>query len=464
MTMLDALALRRSVLCLIALVGCKADDTAGHGAKHLRAHAPVSPTAWHDWKLAQLRHPERNAPPPPPREWPSGEFDLAVELPASMGSAATIGTTHRVIDAVADPHAQWAIVCQQREDTNGDGKITYEQEEHFALGDDPSSYLVFGGGPGAEIDDVIATAPDGRNIVIEIDRSILLVHTAQRRARVLGPVVSDATTAASFSLDSKYLEYIERGGDGQRVIRLDLATGATTAVPLPIEAEAAIAAGGDGRWARVADSRHGLGRHRPRSYDCSLSGGLEHSGEVRSRWVDFTTGAVNADPTIVRPAGDHVFTRAEVSYDPTSKKPAPPIMLDGKPLGPTDCTEMDVLGIVESPPRALLECMRGRQDPTFTVTLVGDGLQAPPFKGSVDRNFDLVPVLVGEICPHHSQICFDVTTGATYARTTPEVRDLDYNPREYAIDDRQRRLTGTSSHDGPLAWRSPRSDDSGVNR
>jgi hypothetical protein len=27
MTMLDALALRRSVLCLIALVGCKADDT-----------------------------------------------------------------------------------------------------------------------------------------------------------------------------------------------------------------------------------------------------------------------------------------------------------------------------------------------------------------------------------------------------------------------------------------------------
>jgi hypothetical protein len=61
--------------------------------------------------LAQLRHPERTAPPPRPREWPRGEFDLAVELPASIGSAATIGTTHRVIDALADPHAR---VCDRR--------------------------------------------------------------------------------------------------------------------------------------------------------------------------------------------------------------------------------------------------------------------------------------------------------------------------------------------------------------
>jgi hypothetical protein len=88
------------------------------------------------------------------------------------------GTGHQLVVEAADQARRWAVVCQAREDTNGDGEVTVLVGNHGdMLGDDMEPYFFAIGREEMAIDALVAASPTGSHVVF-VRRGRLVLHTA----------------------------------------------------------------------------------------------------------------------------------------------------------------------------------------------------------------------------------------------------------------------------------------------
>ena len=423
------------VALLVALWACKSKDPApapkGDPTPGTTEHKPVAPR--------HVTSAKREAPRDP---WPTGTFTFADELAAGMGTSKVMGTAHSVLGAIADPAARWAIVCQQRRDTNGDGAITIEQEEHFRTGDTPAAYLSIGGGPGIELQSVEAVSPTGDRLVVGLDQATVLLDVPHQTGEVIPHVA-----AATFTPDGAALVYIQSEGDRDRAIRRTLATGAIASLDLPPGVVGGVVAT-DTRWAVIQIPR-GTGTVLPDDWDqpyrdwCSLSTMSAGPGAPMALlWIDFDRAQLVDDAALVRPFGDHRLTRLPKG-----------LALDGKALAPTGCKNLDIIGVFPPTGAVLLQC--------FDTTKIY--VSAPPMKpftldGNVKQASSPIPSTLDPTwCMPYRQ-CLDLATGSHIPLEPADEPPAD--PR-IAVHGADYDLLMGAGDVGPLIWK-PRPKKSSV--
>jgi hypothetical protein len=147
---------------------------------------------------------------------------------------ASLGTASPGVTYVVDGGRRWAAICEARQDDDGNGKLQVVVMQHGdTAGDQLRPYLVLGAGQGAEIDDFVASDPNGRWVVTTKDMCVHLVDTETGKAVALrgadgrpGDTVIGDHRAAAFSPDGKALLYIKSDGARSIVVQRDLRTGA----------------------------------------------------------------------------------------------------------------------------------------------------------------------------------------------------------------------------------------------
>ncbi|HET9929768.1 MAG TPA: hypothetical protein VFQ35_03740, partial [Polyangiaceae bacterium] len=154
---------------------------------------------------------------------------------AEKGSLPPAGAANagQLVFEAAAPDARWVTVCQARNDTNGDGRVsTTVSERGEWLGDRMQRYLELATGAEQAIEDLLLSSPDGRWLVLRLDGHVELYDTltgARRDLSALGadsrPEPNDFTNhrALAFSTDSLF--YLRNGDGGSELVRLSLLDG-----------------------------------------------------------------------------------------------------------------------------------------------------------------------------------------------------------------------------------------------
>jgi len=129
---------------------------------------------------AALLDPSQPQPVPPRlRDTPLPGPMFALTPPGPVGGQ--IGTAHRMIVPDADPAGRWALVCQAREDTDGNGAISFGIGDHgLNEGDTAAQYLVRGSGAGERIEGLIARDPAGCWLVVARARGEIVLLDVER--------------------------------------------------------------------------------------------------------------------------------------------------------------------------------------------------------------------------------------------------------------------------------------------
>ncbi|WP_281316723.1 hypothetical protein [Polyangium sp. y55x31] len=157
-------------------------------------------------------------------------------LPAPAGREGDVGTAHPLLLEAHDPAGRWVILCQPREDTNGDGQVEAHRGMHGAtFGDDVDPYLILESGPGQRIDQYVAHA--GSHVAVIRDGKLVIVDVEARTETVLPRVdVTDdgdpfePHRAAVFDAAGKTLGYLAKKGERTIAIVRDLEAGVETEV------------------------------------------------------------------------------------------------------------------------------------------------------------------------------------------------------------------------------------------
>jgi hypothetical protein len=108
--------------------------------------------------------------------------------PAIVSAAAAGDGVLGVIDAptfvqAVAPDGRWAVVCQARADTDGDGRLDVQVDLHGGTrGDRLDPYLVYGSGPGEQLDDFLGSDRTGRYIAALRHRRLYVDDTVNRRS------------------------------------------------------------------------------------------------------------------------------------------------------------------------------------------------------------------------------------------------------------------------------------------
>lgn len=154
-----------------------------------------------------------------------------------------IGTAHPFKLVDSDPHARWVVLCQAREDTDGDGKIVVGDHYPRMQGDALRPYLILGPGPGIALEDYIGSDRTGEHLVFLKHDRLLVHHVSAGRTEVLrdAELLDDADTiypftehrAAAMDRERHMLAYhLTRRSNSTLVVR-DLESGNHHLVPLP---------------------------------------------------------------------------------------------------------------------------------------------------------------------------------------------------------------------------------------
>jgi len=163
------------------------------------------------------------------KEWVTCGDTVYPIVPAPPDNA-SLGTSSPSLAYVAARDRRWAVICEARQDDDGDGQIQVLTFYHGDTGGDQlKPYLVLGSGPGTEIDDIISADPTGRWVVVTANFCVNLVDTRSGKGVPLrgadgreGDAVLGEHRAASFSPDGKRLLYIRSNGDHSNVVIRDL--------------------------------------------------------------------------------------------------------------------------------------------------------------------------------------------------------------------------------------------------
>lgn len=151
------------------------------------------------------------------------------------GTEPTLGTAHPTVIPMADPQGRWAVLCQARADTDGDGRIHVDRGYHGGLrADQMRPYLVVGGGPGVEIDQPVAHSANGRWLAYLRDGRLFLWDATEGTNTDLSALGADTSDdryphaphrAAHFSPDNAHVLYIRRSGEQSRIVVRSLPEG-----------------------------------------------------------------------------------------------------------------------------------------------------------------------------------------------------------------------------------------------
>ncbi len=149
-----------------------------------------------------------------------------------------VGTGHPLLLRAVAPDGGWAVVCQAREDTDGDGVIAVSVGPRGQLtGDRLASYLIEGSGEGEPIHAFVAGDPSGRHLVFERGGQLVLRDSwneseidLSERGAVTGSDKSPFAPhrAASFREDGRKVLYLRRRGAREEVVVLDLESAVET--------------------------------------------------------------------------------------------------------------------------------------------------------------------------------------------------------------------------------------------
>jgi hypothetical protein len=150
----------------------------------------------------------------------------------------SIGTAHPLFVNGIAKNGAWYFICQARRDTNGDGVIDVHVGHHYYAGDEARPYLVWGSGPGWQIDEFVAADPLGNVVALRNGACLELVDM---RARP-GPTVTtlpnaDLRDIGTFGVDrgvafdarGERMLYLRNGLSNQLVVR-ELESGREIAV------------------------------------------------------------------------------------------------------------------------------------------------------------------------------------------------------------------------------------------
>ncbi|MDX2087402.1 MAG: hypothetical protein SFX73_06120 [Kofleriaceae bacterium] len=164
----------------------------------------------------------------------SSSAPLAAPATSSLDLVWGTAAPYRLI--ASDPEGDWAVVCQARNDTDGNGALlTYFEQHGDTSGDEMRAFLVDRERREHPIDDVLAEDPTGRWLVLAIDGAPVLLDTRTwtreaMRAELGGFHVQRGLHRWTFDPTGQYLAYYRDGRLRARV----LATGAETEVPQPV--------------------------------------------------------------------------------------------------------------------------------------------------------------------------------------------------------------------------------------
>jgi hypothetical protein len=237
------------------------------------------------------------------------------------------GSEHPFLIEAVDPGGRWVILCQAREDTNGDGKVSVSVGTHGHLGDDRvEQYLVKHAGLGERIDEYVAHDPTGRYVAFLRRGRLVVVDVQAGTEAVLradvrddGDPFKDHRVAVFDPLGTTiaYMREARSTGHATVVVR-DLLTGSETDVdPGPgLLWRVAVAAGGRSITAQVVatDSDKNGALEWP-GLNTSLSArrcrgpanytvGSRKNDALETRIVSLATGKVTVVPKLVGPLGD----------------------------------------------------------------------------------------------------------------------------------------------------------------
>ena len=157
-------------------------------------------------------------------------------LQAPAGREGDVGTAHPFLLEAHDPAGRWVILCQPREDTNGDGQVEAHRGNHGAMsGDDVDPYLIFGSGAGQRIDQYVAHA--GSHVAVIRDGKLVIIDVEARTETVVprAEVTDDNDLfephrTAVFDAAGKTLGYLAKKGERRIAIVRDLEAGVETEV------------------------------------------------------------------------------------------------------------------------------------------------------------------------------------------------------------------------------------------
>jgi hypothetical protein len=150
---------------------------------------------------------------------------------ASDGS---IGTAHPILFQDMAPDGHWSLVCQAREDTDGDGRLEVLVGRHGNLaGDEMSPYLIVESGAGWAFDELVSTDPTGRYVAVREGACLTVVDTQSRQATTLpnADLRDDGRFGShrgvAFDASGARMLYL-RGAEKATIVLRELSTGAET--------------------------------------------------------------------------------------------------------------------------------------------------------------------------------------------------------------------------------------------
>lgn len=321
------------------------------------------------------------------REFPAPPADA----PPAPGPSLRVGTAHPAIVVASAPDARWTVLCQAREDTNGDGEINVTVGYHGSMrGDAMRPYLVMGDGDGEALDDLVDGTPDGRHLAVVRDGRLLLIDTVANTTTDLSALGADATVdrapfernrAGSFDARGERFVWIRGTAESARAMVRSLRDGtdrALAAVPGRLD-RAWVDPGGAWLVVRsVTRDTDGDGRLTPPRANTTLSAGVCRgpvfsysgggtSGDAAETWIAPAAGgslrSVRELAAVVGPFA--VLRRADGALDAVTPDGAV------RPWTPADCKGR-VVALSRPLERALVVCS-GRWRGAMSVH--GDGVR-----------------------------------------------------------------------------------------
>jgi hypothetical protein len=129
------------------------------------------------------------------------------------------------------PDARWLSVCQAREDTNGDGRVSVGNGDR-GDGDRTLRYLEFASGEEQVIDELLASSPDGRWLVLRLQGHVELYDSLSGTRRDLTALGADTrsepneiATHRVLAFTPTTLFYVRTRDDGAELVRQTLEDG-----------------------------------------------------------------------------------------------------------------------------------------------------------------------------------------------------------------------------------------------
>ena len=168
---------------------------------------------------------------------------------APPGEIGPIGTPHPTLVSGFHPRGDWTVLCQAREDTDGNGRVHAEVFDHHGTlsGDQMRPYLVWGAGSGEPLDVFVAGSDDGAHLVVVERGALILIRAADRQRTVLAPQPApglDLDLRAAF-VAGGHLLYVRPGPDAAALVSRSLATGEESAFDFELSRLHAIEAAPD---------------------------------------------------------------------------------------------------------------------------------------------------------------------------------------------------------------------------